>query len=98
MIPTNKEEDILFAKIKDKILKLMDKEFEKAGIDRMYYPIYLKIELLDFQLDKAGEVVLIDEITKYCAFCGKETRFYDSLMQRYMCSDCYSKIYKGEIK
>ena len=98
MIPTNKEEDIFLARLKDKILNLIEKEFEKAGIDRTFYPVYLKIDTLGVDFNKVGEVILINEVENFCCFCGKKTQYYDNRLYCYLCADCFKKLFKEELK
>jgi len=89
-----KDEEKFLANLKVKILNLIDKEFEKQCLDRVYFPFFVKMEILStVNLSKLGEVILLDEMTKYCTFCGKETRYYDDNIQGYICINCFSKLY-----
>jgi len=90
-----KEELKLLNRIRSKVLRIIEKEFEKAGIDQAYYEFTLKVDLLESAtFRKLGEIILIDDHARFCAFCGRKTYYYDYNLHAPICAECYSKINK----
>lgn len=86
------EEKKLFREISDKIDKLIDELFEKYGYDRAYYNFIFKVEILDNELQPVELVNILEDVkVSTCAFCGKETRFYDKDLDLFLCFEHFLK-------
>jgi len=82
-----KPEEIIKNEFQNAMSKL-EKQFDLA-----YYGIKIILTEYDDEFEKWNEVVLIDTNEKrFCAFCGKETLFYDHDMHTHLCAKCYSDL------
>ena len=88
------EKDFLM-KLGKKIDKLIDKEFEKVGLDRAYYDFFVSTTTLsiDFKVKPINNIIILDDRKKHvCAFCRKPTNYYDNNLQTYVCPICLSRM------
>jgi len=91
------EEDFL-RKLGKKIDKLIDKEFDRFGIDRAYYAFHLDVDILNDEFNKIREYTLIDDNDfAFCKFCRAKTYYYSDELQGYICPACL-RAYKNSRK
>jgi len=84
-----KPEEIIKNEFQNAMSKL-EKQFDLA-----YYGIKVILTEYDDEFEKWNEVVLIDtNEKKFCAFCGKETLFYDHDIHMHLCAKCYNDLKK----
>ena len=89
------DEDEILYKLGKKIDKLINKEFDKRGIDRAYYSFHLDVDILNHEFDKIKGLVLIDDDTfKFCKFCGAKTHYYSDQLRSYVCPKCLGEYQK----
>ena len=93
------EEDEMLYRLGKKIDKLIDKEFDKRGIDRAYYSFHLDVDILNHEFSKIKKLILIDDDTfKFCKFCGAKTHFYSHDLNAYICAACLGAYHSGNKK
>jgi len=91
------EEDKFKIKLKEELMKTIDRVFDKFMASRDYYLI--RIELIEKSIESnyiAKREVIIDEYTEYCVFCGKETNFYYDKFEGNVCAECLGKYLGGK--
>jgi len=91
----DKEEVNFLQRVKEEVDNLIDKLCNKYNYDRAYFRFKLVCSLFGEDFRKTDEVELFnDDKPRYCEFCGKETYFYYSDQDMFLCAECYAKLNK----
>lgn len=88
----NSEDRDLLRQISKEIDSLINKEFEKAGVDRAYFRFKLLVEVLSQEFSKISEEILMEDDRNFCVFCEKPTEFYDKSRDMHLCANCFADI------
>ena len=87
------EEKEFLESISKKVEKVIEKEAARYNYDLAYFGFKLTCSKKGEHFEKVEEKVLLDTSEKaYCAFCGKETYYYDSEKDMHLCPECFAKI------
>lgn len=88
-----REEQEFLQGVATKIDKLIDKEFERDGIDRAFFNFKLSCTVLSSDLcDPLVSYQLINDTESLCTFCNAETYYYDRKLGKNICPICLGKL------
>ena len=92
------EEEKILTSIARRVDTLIDKEFDRFGIDRGYFDFDLSVKILSIDFQIMEKRTLLTGSKSFCSFCEKETSFYDRTKDIYLCAECFSKVYPPKNK
>jgi len=88
-----KTEEEFLKSIARKVEGIIEKEADRYNYDLAYFAFKLTCSKKGEHFEKVGEEVLLDTNEKnYCAFCGRETNYYDAKRDMHLCSECFAEI------
>lgn len=90
------EEEKILVSIAKKVDILIDKEFDRIGIDRGYFDFDLNVKILSLDFQIMEKRTLLTGSKSFCSFCEQETSFYDRSRDIYLCASCFSKVYPSK--
>lgn len=90
-------EDPFLESLQKKMLKFIEKEAKRHGVDLAYYEFEVKVSVLNNNFELYRELVLVDTREQhFCSFCRKKAHFYYRPLEGYLCAKCYVEVMKKE--